>query len=123
LSPVRATRKLLVPACTSAVLPALANAVPLTLLTVTVPPAEAPLTVGSAGTFEPPPPPPGAPGLPLLPHPSMRDATVTNEIACAQNSRREVFGLSMAAEHCKQCARLRALSGPPRREVISSDLR
>jgi murein DD-endopeptidase MepM/ murein hydrolase activator NlpD len=35
----------------------------------------------------------------------MRDATVTNEIACAQNSRREVFELSMAHSLCNQCAR------------------
>ena len=33
---------------------------------------------------------------------------MTNEIACAQNSRREVFGLSMAATQCNQYARLRA---------------
>src|SRR5688572_13372799 len=74
-------------------------------------PLRVPVTVASAGAVPPPPPPPpGLAGLPLLPHPSMRDATVTSDIACAQNSRREVFGLSMRGSLCKQCARLRALA-------------
>lgn len=100
LSEVRVTRKLLLPpACTSADVPTVPSAVPLTLLTVTVPPADVPLTVASDGTE---PPPPGLVGLPFPPHPSMRDATVTNEIACAQNSRRDVFGLSMAPSQCNR---------------------
>jgi hypothetical protein len=129
-SPVRATRKLLLPACTSAALPTLANAVPLTLLTVIVPPAADPGTVVSDGAFDPPPP--GPAGLLFLPHPSMTDATVTSEIACAQNSRREVFELSMAPSRCKQRTRPRPPSragfaprygaaDPALEEVISSE--
>src|SRR5688572_14484133 len=95
--PVWVTRKLSLPACTSAAPPTVASAVPPTL-TVTALPARVPETVVSDGAPPPPPPPPGPAGLPFLPpHPSMRDATVTNEIACAQNSRRDVFGLSMGA--------------------------
>src|SRR5687767_400051 len=93
--PVWVTRKLSLPACTSAAPPTVASAVPPTL-TVTLLPARVPATVASDGAPPPPPPPPGPAGLPFLLHPSTSDATVTNEIACAQNSRREVFGLSMA---------------------------
>src|SRR5687767_302278 len=103
---VRVTRILLPPACTRAALPTVASAVPLTLLTVTVLPAELALMVASVGTLVPPPL--GPAGLPLLPHPSMREPTVTSEIACTQKSRREVFGLSMALSLCKQRTRLRA---------------
>jgi hypothetical protein len=62
----------------------------------------------------PPPPPPGAPGLPLLPHPSSSDATVTTEIACAQNSRRDVLGLFMQVRSDRR-------TGEDRR-VLSSDV-
>src|SRR5688572_16964432 len=86
-------------------------------------PLRVPVTVASAGAVPPPPPPPpGLAGLPLLPHPSMRDATVTNEIACAQNSRREVFGLSMRASLCNQCTVITSVFAVTSRGLLATVL-
>lgn len=66
--------------CTRAALPGLLRGEPLPIFTVTVPNDSLALIVASCVIF---PPPPGLVGLPLPPppHPSMSDATVTNEIA------------------------------------------
>ncbi len=79
-SPVRATRSFVDPLCTNAALPTEASGDAALIGTVTTPPDTLALMTAKVCVL-PPPPGPGAVGRPLLPHPSIKDVTVTSEIA------------------------------------------